>query len=238
MFIDFPYLLLYSVYTRDGAELAKIPELYKVVQSYFRITKTNLVFVRCYSATGEVSYTEIFQSMKFLKIGVTKSYILPEPVEGKIQKPVIPEETPDLMSKKRAWHFKIISEVIPQVIETPIWVNYFSEGAIYVTQATSYGKGAKEILFDLFWTINVPEKHKSRIISKNYMTESTQRRFCEIMKDNTYHECKWCHTTVPTVPIIERDIILDDMDNLMVDPTSTNQARKGKEEIMVDPTTK
>ncbi|KAM3397579.1 hypothetical protein P3S68_001092 [Capsicum galapagoense] len=83
----FNYGLFNTVYTQDGSELAAIPEIYKAVTTYKKITKGNLFFIKFYTAPTEILYDEIKPVIQVVKIGMTKNMIIPEDIEPQAKIP-------------------------------------------------------------------------------------------------------------------------------------------------------
>ncbi|GJV22688.1 hypothetical protein Tco_1375383 [Tanacetum coccineum] len=116
----YDYGLLHSVYTKNGAEVSKIPKLFEVAKTFLKITKANMVYIRIYGAIAEVDYEKIYPTVRIAKIGITNHYIIPE---TKIQEEVIIEELPSYFTKKRSWSFKVMADAILDITNTPFRVN-------------------------------------------------------------------------------------------------------------------
>lgn len=212
----YDYGLLYSVYTSDASELEKIPELYRIVKNYLKITKADMVFIRVYSAIGEVTDKEIYQALRVIKIGITRNYILSEVEEGIQGNEVFVEELPELMTKKRSWSIKVIADQLINFVQTPIWVNFEDTNTLIVTNSTSYGPDAVSKVEKIYWSIMKPGQNKSKVIPNKLLSDKGSYQLCKIMKGEDNHYCKWCgYSTnmVPTVKIEDKTFEESDEDN-------------------------
>lgn len=203
----YDYGLLYSVYTTDGSELSKIPELHRIVKNYLKITKADMVFVRVYSVIGEVTDKEIYQALRIIRIGITRNYILSEHEKGIPGEEVHIEELPELLTRKRSWSFKVIAEQLENFIQTPIWVNHEENGTLIITNANTYGPDAEAKIEKIYWSIMKPEKNKSKVIPNKMLSDKGSYALCKLFKGEDKHDCKWCKFSTNVVP----DINLEDI---------------------------
>ena len=102
----YEYGLLSTVYTTDGVELQKIPELYDAFTIYKRITNGSFFYIRFYTAPAEILYNEIKPIIQVVKIGLTRDMIIPEEIGAQ---PEIPEvEIPTFYANKRLIGLQVI----------------------------------------------------------------------------------------------------------------------------------
>ncbi|GKA93371.1 hypothetical protein Tco_0815357 [Tanacetum coccineum] len=108
----YDYGLLHSVYTKDGSELCKIPEVYEQAKYYLKITKATMIYVRFYGAVGEVTFEEIIHTTRLVKMGLTRDFML---IEYDTDGPKVLEKI----------YWKILS---PEDMDTKVFAkNYLSE---------------------------------------------------------------------------------------------------------------
>ncbi|DAF42459.1 TPA_asm: putative inclusion body protein [Bacopa monnieri virus 3] len=184
----YEYGLLYSVYTKDGSEVIHIPDLYRVIQGYLKITKAQLIFVRIYSTTGEVTFDTIIPPIRFIKIGITQHYIISEnPMK---LPPLEINQIPSYLQNKRAWSLKIIVSAIKELLKSPFWVNFYERNTVICTFASSF-KG-QDTMENMIKGILQPEIQFTRVISQGSITEEVMKKLCKMFKSEEEHFCKYC----------------------------------------------
>ncbi|GJW30763.1 hypothetical protein Tco_0047638 [Tanacetum coccineum] len=186
----YDYGLLHSVYTKDGSELQKIPEVYEQATYYLKITKATMIYVRFYGAVGEVSFDEIIHTTRLVKMGLTRDFILSESV--KTQNQLCFEEVPEYLTKKRAWSLKIISDTIKEIMKTPFRLNFYKLNLVIVSNAREYDTEGPKVLEKLYWKILSPEDVDTKIFAKPYLSEKGFRYLCKNIYFDESHKCKYC----------------------------------------------
>lgn len=116
----YDYGLLNTLYTTNGDECIKIPKLHRVVTNYIKITKADMIFIKFYGAMEEVTMEQIIPTIQFVKIGLTRDYVLPD-TEPEVQNALLHEDIPKFLIKKRAWGFKVMIDALKSSIQKPIW---------------------------------------------------------------------------------------------------------------------
>lgn len=197
------YGLISTIYTQDGSEVASIPELYNVVKSYLRITKADMIYIRIYSAVAEVTYENVIPVTRVIKIGITREYILKT---AKVQTVLKPEEIPQFLTKKRAWSFKVMSDTLKNIDESPFWLNTFKPNTAIFTNASTYRQEDRRSLKLMYNSILQPENEiRSRVIPKDFLTEEGRKILCNIFKSEELHTCKYCINNIEETPNIDID---------------------------------
>lgn len=197
------YGLISTIYTKDGSEVASIPELYNVVKSYLRITKADMVYIRIYSAVAEVTYDNVIPVTRIIKIGITREYIIKT---AKVQNVLKPEEIPQFLTKKRAWSFKVMSDSLKNIDESPFWLNTFKANTAIFTNASQYRQEDRRTLKLIYNSILQPEiEIRSRVIPKNFLTNEGRKQLCNIFKSEELHICKYCMENFEETPNINID---------------------------------
>ncbi|GJS57354.1 hypothetical protein Tco_0652138 [Tanacetum coccineum] len=190
----YDYGLLHSVYTKNGAEVSKIPKLFEVAKTFLKITKANMVYIRIYGAIAEVDYEKIYPTVRIAKIGITNHYIIPE---TKIQEEVIIEELPSYFTKKRSWSFKVMADAILDITNTPFRVNHYEKNTVIVTNATTRDEQGLKILESIYWKIYSPidalkNNMQAKVLPEKMLSESGMKQLCKILYQDTNHKCEFC----------------------------------------------
>ncbi|GKA84111.1 hypothetical protein Tco_0805706 [Tanacetum coccineum] len=194
----YDYGLLHSVYTKDGSELCKIPEVYEQAKYYLKITKATMIYVRFYGAVGEVTFEEIIHTTRLVKMGLTRDFILSEKVTKQNQ--LCFEEIPQYLTKKRAWSLKTMSDAIKEIIKTPFRLNFYKLNLIIVSNAREYDTDGPKVLEKIYWKILSPEDMDTKVFAKNYLSEKGFEYLCKNLYFEESHKCRYCGKGETGVP--------------------------------------